>query len=126
MTQKKHGGARTGAGRPNTGTKKIRVSYSLAPDVVEYLRCVTNKPQAQVIEDAIRTHRERKMKSFSSAGVNYELASQVQQGCLYMSTDKHGNVEYTFLMGHGHTPPQIITAFQEKDRDRYLDREYQD
>ena len=66
------------------------------------------------------------MKSFSSAGVNYELASQVQQGCLYMSTDNHGNVDYTFLMGHGHTPPQIITAFQEKDRDRYLDREYQD
>lgn len=125
MTQK-HGGARTGAGRPNTGTKKIRVSYSLAPDVVEYLRCVTNKPQARVIEEAVRAHKERKMKSFSSEGVNYELASQVQQGCLYMSTDKHGNVDYTFLMGHGHTPPQIITAFQEKDRDRYLDREYQD
>ena len=43
-----------------------------------------------------------------------------------MSTDNHGNVDYTFLMGHGHTQPQIITAFQEKDRDRYLDTEYQD
>ncbi len=58
MTQK-HGGARTGAGRPNTGSKKIRVSYSLAPDVVEYLRCVTNKPQAQVIEEALRDHKEK-------------------------------------------------------------------
>ena len=68
----------------------------------------------------------RKMTKFSSDGINYELASQVQQSCLYMSTDNHGNVDYTFLMGHGHTQPQIITAFQEKDRDRYLDREYQD
>lgn len=66
------------------------------------------------------------MTKFSSEGINYELASQVQQGRLYMSTDNHGNVDYTFLMGHEHTQPQIITAFQEKDRDRYLDREYQD
>lgn len=120
------GGKREGAGRKTSDSSKRMVSFRLAPDVLEYLRSVTNKPQAQVIEEAVRAHKGRKMKSFSSAGVNYELASQAQQGCLYMSTDKHGNVDYTFLMGHGHTPPQIITAFQEKDRDRYLDREYQD
>lgn len=101
------------------------VSFRLALDVLEYLES-TGGVKTLVIEGAIRAYREREMTKFSSDGVNYELASQVQQGCLYMSTDKHGNVDYTFLMGHGHTPPQIMTAFQEKYRDRYLDREYQD
>lgn len=120
-----HGGKRKGAGRKTLDPSKKMVSFRLAHDVLEYLES-TGRIKTVVIEEAVRAHRERKMKSFSSEGVNYELASQVQQGRLYMSTDKHGNVDYTFLMGHGHTPPQIITAFQEKDRDRYLDRECQD
>lgn len=115
------GGRRAGAGRKTSESTKKMVSFRLAHDVLEYLES-TGGIKTVVIEEAVRAHRERKMKSFSSEGVSYELASQVQQGCLYMSTDNHGNVDYTFLMGHGHTPPQIITAFQEKDRDR----EYQD
>ncbi len=121
----KHGGKREGAGRKTSDSSKRMVSFRLALDVLEYLES-TGRIKTAVIEEALREHKERKMKSFSSEGINYELASQVQQGCLYMSTDNHGNVDYTFLMGHGHTPPQIITAFQEKDRDRYLDRKYQD
>lgn len=122
-----HGGKREGAGRKTSGSSKKMVSFRLAPDVLEYLRSVTNKPQAQVIEEALRNHKgQNNMTKFSSDGVNYELASQVQQGCLYLSTDRHGAVDYTFLMGHGHTPQEIITAFQEKDRDRYSDREYRD
>ena len=121
----KHGGRREGAGRKTSYTAKKMVSFRLALDVLEYLES-TGRIKTVVIEEALREHNERKMKNFSSEGINYELASQVQQGCLYMSTDNHGNVDYTFLMGHGHTPPQIITAFREKDRDRYLDREYQD
>jgi hypothetical protein len=50
------GGRREGAGRP-TGTtkpgKKLRVSYRLARDVVEYLRA-HHEPAARVIERAVR------------------------------------------------------------------------
>lgn len=53
------GGKRPGAGRPNTGPIKIKAAYSLAPDVVEYLRNITHKPQAQVIEEALRDHQEK-------------------------------------------------------------------
>lgn len=54
-----HGGKREGAGKKPTGNIKIKVAYSLAPDVVEYLRSITYKPQAQVIEEALRYHREK-------------------------------------------------------------------
>lgn len=53
------GGRREGAGKKPTGPIKIKVAYSLAPDVVEYLRSITYKPQAQVIEEALRDHREK-------------------------------------------------------------------
>ena len=54
-----HGGKRDGAGKPNTGPIKIKVAYSLAPDVVGYLRSITHRPQAQVIEEALRDHQEK-------------------------------------------------------------------
>lgn len=54
-----HGGKRPGAGKKPTGPIKIKVAYSLAPDVVEYLRSITHRPQAQVIEEALRDHREK-------------------------------------------------------------------
>ena len=53
------GGKRTGAGRKRSDSKKIRVSYSLAPDVVEYLSSRTDKPKAQIIEDALRNERTK-------------------------------------------------------------------
>lgn len=48
------GGKRENSGRKRSENKKIRVSYSLAPDVVAYLNSRTDKPKAQVIEDALR------------------------------------------------------------------------
>ena len=50
----KKGGKREGSGRKRSENKKIRVSFSLAPDVVEYLNSRTDRPKAQVIEDALR------------------------------------------------------------------------
>lgn len=50
----KRGGKRENSGRKRSENKKIRVSFSLAPDVVEYLNSRTDKPKAQIIEDAIR------------------------------------------------------------------------
>lgn len=52
------GGKREGSGRKRSENKKIRVSYSLAPDVVAYLNSRNDKPKAQVIEDAIRFFKE--------------------------------------------------------------------
>ena len=54
-----HGGKREGSGRKQTGPLKIKVAYSLAPDVVEYLRSIKHRPQAQVIEEALRDHQEK-------------------------------------------------------------------
>jgi len=48
------GGRRENSGRKRSENKKIRVSFSLAPDVVAYLNSRTDKSKAQVIEDAIR------------------------------------------------------------------------
>lgn len=56
------GGKRPGAGKKPTGPIKIKVAYSLAPDVVEYLRSILGRPQAQVIEEALRDHREKHNK----------------------------------------------------------------
>lgn len=55
MSDSKRGGKREGAGRKRSDNKKIRVSFSLAPDVVEYLNSRTDKPKAQIIEDAVRS-----------------------------------------------------------------------
>ena len=53
------GGRREGAGRPLQGEeKKIRVSYRLAVDVVEYLRG-HDMPAARVIERAVRAWMDR-------------------------------------------------------------------
>ena len=54
-----HGGKRTGSGRKRSDNKKIRVSFSLAPDVVDYLNSRTDKPKAQVIEDALREQKNK-------------------------------------------------------------------
>lgn len=56
---KQHGGKRPGSGRKHSDNKKIRVSCSLAPDVVEYLNSRTDKPKAQVIEDALREQKNK-------------------------------------------------------------------
>ena len=60
------GGKREGSGRKRSENKKIRISCSLAPDVVAYLNSRNDKPKAQVIEDAIRflKNTERIKKSF--------------------------------------------------------------
>lgn len=54
-----HGGKRTGSGRKRSDNKKIRVSFSLAPDVVEYLNSRVDKPKAQFIEDALREQKNK-------------------------------------------------------------------
>ena len=48
------GGKREGSGRKRSENKKIKISCSLAPDVVDYLNSRNDKPKAQVIEDALR------------------------------------------------------------------------
>lgn len=53
------GGKREGSGRKRSDSKKIRVAYSLAPDVVAYLDSQTTKPKAQIIEDALRDHKSK-------------------------------------------------------------------
>jgi len=55
----KKGGKREGSGRKRSENKKIKVSFSLAPDVVTYLNSRTDKPKAQVIEDAVRSLRDQ-------------------------------------------------------------------
>ncbi len=54
MQNSNRGGKREGSGRKRSENKKIRISCSLAPDVVDYLNSRNDKPKAQVIEDAIR------------------------------------------------------------------------
>lgn len=53
------GGKREGAGRTKSDLSKKMVSFRLAPDVIEYLRSITDKPQAQVIEELLREHRDK-------------------------------------------------------------------
>lgn len=53
------GGKREGSGRPRSDSKKIRIATSLAVDVVDYLNSVTDRPKAQVIEEALREHKDR-------------------------------------------------------------------
>lgn len=52
-----HGGKREGSGRKHSDNKKIRVSFSLSPDVIEYLNSRKDKPKAQIIEDALREQK---------------------------------------------------------------------
>jgi predicted DNA-binding protein len=52
------GGKREGSGRKRSETKKIRMSCSLAPDVIDYLNSRTDRPKAQVIEDALRFYND--------------------------------------------------------------------
>lgn len=59
MQNSNRGGKREGSGRKRSENKKIRVSFSLAPDVVAYLNSRMDKPKAQVIEDAIRSLRDQ-------------------------------------------------------------------
>lgn len=51
------GGKRAGSGRKRSDSKKIRISTSLAVDVVEYLYSRADKPKARIIEDALREHK---------------------------------------------------------------------
>ena len=48
MATNNRGGKREGAGKKPTGPIKIKVAYSLAPDVVEYLRSITHSPAAPI------------------------------------------------------------------------------
>lgn len=54
----KHGGKRAGAGRTRSDSSKKMVSFRLAPDVIDYLNSA-DKPKAQVVEEALRDHREK-------------------------------------------------------------------
>jgi len=54
MSNSKPGGKREGSGRKRSENKKIRISFSLAHDVVDYLNSRKDKPKAQVIEDGLR------------------------------------------------------------------------
>lgn len=61
----KHGGKREGAGRKIGSfakTKKRKMTFSLAQDVVEYLETV-EKPKAQVVEESLRKHRDSKINN---------------------------------------------------------------
>ena len=49
------GGKRVGSGRKRSESKKIRISTSLSADVLDYLNSRTDKPKAQIIEDAVRS-----------------------------------------------------------------------
>ena len=51
------GGKRAGSGRKKVSAKKIRISTSLDVDVIEYLHSRTDKPKAQIIEEALREHK---------------------------------------------------------------------
>lgn len=51
--QTARGGKRAGSGRKLEG--KIKVSYKLAPDVVEFLR-LSEQPASQLIETAVRNY----------------------------------------------------------------------
>lgn len=53
-----HGGKREGSGRKrlDSDVKKKMVSFRLAPDVLDYLDS-SDKPKAQVIEEALRDHK---------------------------------------------------------------------
>ena len=59
MTIKKHGGKRLGAGRKELpdGQKKQPKTYSLAPDVIEFLD--THRPASQTIEKAVREYAKQ-------------------------------------------------------------------
>ena len=57
QTKPARGGKRAGAGRMPKESKKIRISTSLAPDVVAYLASRTDKPKARIIEEALREHK---------------------------------------------------------------------
>lgn len=52
------GGKRENSGRKRSENKKIRISCSLAPDVIEYLNSRNDKPKAQIIEDALRFYKD--------------------------------------------------------------------
>lgn len=59
----KHGGKREGAGRKIgsfSETKKKKMAFALAQDVIEYLDTV-EKPKAQVVEESLRMHRDSKV-----------------------------------------------------------------
>ena len=64
------GGKRTGAGRKRSDSKKIRISTSLSVDVVEYLSSRTDKPKAQIIEDALRNERTKQQSISPTAIIN--------------------------------------------------------
>lgn len=54
------GGKREGSGRKRSDSKKVRVSFSLAKDVIEYLDSASSiKSKAQIIEDALREHKAK-------------------------------------------------------------------
>ncbi len=56
--QKSHGGSRPGAGRkPKGAANKIRVTFSLDPEIVEVIRSQPN--QAEFIEAAVREKSEK-------------------------------------------------------------------
>ena len=52
------GGKRENSGRKRSENKKIRISCSLAPDVIDYINSRTDRPKAQVIEDALRFYKD--------------------------------------------------------------------
>jgi uncharacterized protein (DUF4415 family) len=61
------GGARPGAGRPEAENPKIRVSYRLAPDVVEWIRAQPGGP-TKAIETAVRAMDiEKELKTIIDA-----------------------------------------------------------
>ena len=64
------GGKRTGSGRKRSDSKKIRISTSLSVDVVEYLNSRTDKPKAQIIEDALRNERTKQQSISPTAIIN--------------------------------------------------------
>ena len=57
------GGKREGSGRKRSDSKKVRISTSLSIDVVDYLNSRKDKPKAQIIEEALRDHKNNALIS---------------------------------------------------------------
>ncbi|HRB20944.1 MAG TPA: hypothetical protein PLB54_04410 [Nitrosomonas sp.] len=60
-----HGGKREGAGRKIgslSKTKKKKMTFALAQDVIEYLDTV-DKPKAQIVDEGLRMHRDLKKET---------------------------------------------------------------
>lgn len=65
------GGKRERSGRPRSDQKKVRISTSLAIDIIKYLDSRTDKPKAQIIEEALRDHKQKNITCDNCADTSH-------------------------------------------------------